>query len=186
MVIPILATLLRAVWIIIEVPYLRRFKVKPRRDWDKRSAQIWDIASAIELIGMVLGFLGPGRIQTGSNLIPPLGLSLLVAGVAIRWTAIYTLGKYFTGTVLIKDDHRLIQTGMYKHLRHPAYTGALIAHLGLGLSFSNWYSLALSVLPYLVAVMYRIHVEEQALSEAFGEHYRDYSKETKRLIPKLY
>lgn len=75
---------------------------------------------------------------------------------------------------------------LYKHLRHPAYTGALIAHLGLGLSFSNWFSLALSVVPYLVAVMYRIHVEEQALSEAFGEEYRDYSKGTKRLIPKLY
>lgn len=186
MVLPILATLLRAVWIIIEVPYLRRFKVKPRRDWDKRSAQIWDFANAIEPIGMVLGFTGHGRIHTGSNLIAPFGLSLLITGVAIRWTAIYTLGKYFTGTVLIKEDHRLIQTGMYKHLRHPAYTGALIAHLGLGLSFSNWFSLVLSVVPYLVAVMYRIHVEEQALSEAFGEEYRSYSRSTKRLIPKLY
>ena len=185
MTISILATLIRAAW-MIELPYLRRFKVKPRRDWDKRSAQIWDFANAIEPIGMVLGFTGLGSIQTGSNLIAPLGLSLLVAGIAIRWTAICTLGKYFTGTVLIKDDHRLVQTGVYKHLRHPAYTGAMIAHLGLGLSFSNWFSLALSVVPFFVAVMYRIHVEEQALSEAFGEQYRDYSRATKRLIPKLY
>jgi protein-S-isoprenylcysteine O-methyltransferase Ste14 len=186
MIIPILATLLRAVWIIIEVPYLSRFKVKPRRDWDKRSALIWDLANAIEPIGMLLGFIQLGRIHTGRSLIAPMGLSLLIAGIAIRWTAIYTLGKYFTGTVLIKDDHHLIQTGVYKHLRHPAYTGAMIAHLGLGLSFSNWFSLALGVVPFLVAVMYRIHVEEQALREAFGEEYRDYSKGTKRLIPKLY
>ena len=186
MIIPILATLLRAAWILLEVPYLRRFKVKPRRNWDKHSAQIWDFANAIEPFGMVLGFTGVGRIRTGSNLIALFGLSLLVAGVAFRWTAIYTLGKFFTGTVLIKEDHRLIRTGLYRHLRHPAYTGALIAHLGLGLSFSNWFSLALSVVPYLVAAMYRIHVEEQALSEAFGEEYRNYSRSTKRLIPKLY
>ena len=186
MIIRILATLLRALWVIIEVSYLRRFKVSPRKDWDRRSGRFWDFANAIEPIGMILGFARIGNIQTGSNLIAPFGLSLLVAGVAIRWTAIHTLGKYFTSTVMIRDDHRLIRAGLYKHLRHPAYTGALVAHLGLGLSFSNWFSLALSFVPYLVAVGYRIHVEEQALSEAFGEEYLDYSRNTKRLIPKLY
>jgi protein-S-isoprenylcysteine O-methyltransferase Ste14 len=75
---------------------------------------------------------------------------------------------------------------LYKHLRHPAYTGALIAHLGLGLSFSNWFSLVLSFVPYLLAVVYRIRVEEQALSDAFGEKYFEYSRETKRLIPRLF
>lgn len=186
MIIPILATAFRAAWIVVEVPYLRRFRVRPAKDWDKRSGQFWDFANAIEPIGMILGFTKIGNIQTGSNLIAPLGLSLLVAGVAIRWTAIYTLGKYFTSTVVIRDDHRLIRAGLYKHLRHPAYTGALVAHLGLGLSFSNWFSLVLSFVPYLVAAAYRIHVEEQALSEAFGEEYVEYSRDTKRLIPKLY
>lgn len=186
MIIPILATILRAAWIVIEVPYLRRFRVTPRRDWDKRSALLWDFANVIEPIGMVMGFTRIGQIHIGSNLMATLGVSLLVTGVAIRWTAIHTLGKYFTGTVVIKDDHQLIRTGLYRHLRHPAYTGALIAHLGLGLSFINWFSLALSVVPFMVAALYRIHVEEQALAEAFGEEDRAYSLETKRLIPKLY
>lgn len=186
MIIPILATVIRAIWIVIEVPYLRRFKVRQGKDCDKGSGRLWDVANAIEPIGMVLGFTHIARIQTGSNLIAPLGLSLLVSGVAIRWTAIYTLGKYFTSTVVIKDDHRLIRAGLYKHLRHPAYIGALMAHLGLGLSFSNWFSLVLSSVPYLVAAAYRIHVEEQALSEAFGVEYLEYSRDTKRLIPKLY
>jgi protein-S-isoprenylcysteine O-methyltransferase Ste14 len=186
MMIPILATLIRGAWLIIEVPYLRRFKVRPSKDWDRHSGQIWDFANAIEPIGMILGFTNIGRIQTGSYLLPPLGLSLLLAGVAIRWTAIYTLGQYFTSTVTIKDEHRLIRAGLYRHLRHPAYTGALLAHLGLGLSFSNWFSLALSSVPFLVAAVYRIHVEEQALSEAFGDQYLEYSRDTKRLIPKLY
>ncbi|HVQ38531.1 MAG TPA: isoprenylcysteine carboxylmethyltransferase family protein [Pyrinomonadaceae bacterium] len=184
--IPILATILRVVWIAIEVPYVRRFKVRARRDWDKRSAQLWDIANALELIGMVLGFTQLGRITTGSNFISSLGLLFLVAGVGIRWNAIHTLGKYFTSTVVIKDDHCLVRTGLYRYLRHPAYTGALIAHLGLGLAFSNWFSLALGVVPFLAAAMYRIQVEERALQEAFGEEYSEYSRYTKRLIPKLY
>ena len=186
MTIPILATVIRALWLVIEYPYLRRYRVSPAKDWDKHSAKLWDAANAIELVGMIIGFTGIGRIQTGSNFIAILGLALLLAGVAFRWVAIYTLGKYFTGTVLIKGDHRLVRTGLYKHLRHPAYTGSLVAHLGLGLSFSNWLSLSLSFVPYFMAAMYRMHIEEQALVEAFGEEYITYSRNTKRLIPKVY
>ncbi|HEX7956631.1 MAG TPA: isoprenylcysteine carboxylmethyltransferase family protein, partial [Pyrinomonadaceae bacterium] len=80
----------------------------------------------------------------------------------------------------------LLRAGLYRHVRHPAYTGALLAHLGLGLSFSNWWSLALSVVPYAVAAVYRIRVEERALAEAFGAEYEDYARGTKRLIPKVF
>ena len=186
MMIPILATIIRALWIIVEYPYLRRFKVRPLKDWDRNSAKLWDIANAIEPVGMILGFTSIGRIHTGTNLIASLGLAMLIAGIVIRWSAVHTLGKYFTGTVLIKNDHRLIRSGLYKYLRHPAYTGALVAHLGLGLSFSNWFSIVLSSAPYVMAALYRIHVEERALGEAFGDEYLNYSRSTKRLIPKIY
>lgn len=184
--IAILATFVRSLWLLIELPYLRRFKIKPARDWDKHSARFWEVAGAIELAGMVLGFTAIGHIETGANVIAAFGLAFLFAGIIIRWTAIRTLGKYFTGTVLIRDDHRLIQSGLYRHLRHPAYTGALLAHLGVGLSFSNWISVSLSLAPFSVAALYRMHVEERALTEAFGEAYLNYSRVTKRLIPKLY
>ena len=186
MIIPLLATTIRAFWVLIEFPYLLRYKVKPAKDWDKHSAIVWDIANAIELVGMTLGFTRIGRIQTDGNSVAILGLALLLVGISIRWAAIYTLGKYFTGTVLIRNDHRLIQSGIYKHLRHPAYTGSLLAHLGLGLSFSNWITLCLSVVPFIVAAFYRMHIEERALKEEFGEMYLAYSRRTKRLIPRVY
>ena len=186
MTIPILASLVRALWVIVEYPYVRRYKIKPARNWDKHSAQLWDAANAVELVGMVLGFTNIGRIHTGSYFIASLGLAFLCVGITIRWVAIYTLGKFFTGTVLIKDDHRLIKNGLYKYVRHPAYTGALLAHLGLGLSFSNWFSIGLSLVPLSLAALYRMHVEERALRDAFGETYIQYSAGTKRLVPKLY
>jgi len=111
---------------------------------------------------------------------------LLLLGLALRWTAVYTLGKYFTGIVVIKSDHQLVRRGLYNHLRHPAYTGALLAHLGLGLSFSNWISLVLSSVPFLVAAFYRMRVEERALADAFGAEYVAYCQDSKRLIPWLY
>jgi protein-S-isoprenylcysteine O-methyltransferase Ste14 len=184
--IAILATFVRATWLLLEVPYLRRFKIKPVRDWDKHSARFWDVAGVIELAGMVFGFARIGHIETGADLIASLGLAFLFAGIIVRWTAVRTLGKYFTGTVMIRDDHQLIQSGLYRHVRRPAYKGALLAHLGLGLSFSNWISVSLSVVPFSVAALYRMRVEERALREAFGETYRNYSSVTKRLIPKLY
>lgn len=186
MTIPTIAVVIRVLWLVVEYPYLRRHRGVPAKDWDKHSAILWDIAHVCELIGVILGFVGVGHIGTGSNFTGLLGITLLLSGIAIRWTAIYTLGKYFTCVVMIKEDHRIVQGGLYKHLRHPAYTGSLVGHLGFGLSFTNWFSIALSTIPYFVAALYRMRVEEQALRDSFGEEYVRYAERTKRLIPKLY
>jgi protein-S-isoprenylcysteine O-methyltransferase Ste14 len=182
----IIASVIRALWLVREIFHQRKQQVELLKNLDRNSGRLWDVANAIEPVGMALGFTRIGRIQTGSGLVAWAGLALLILGIIIRWTAIRDLGRYFTSTVRIKDNHRLIRTGMYEHLRHPAYTGALLAHLGLGMAFANWYSIALSSIPYFVAAMYRIHVEEQVLVAEFGQEYLDYARNTKRLIPKIY
>jgi len=185
MIIQIIALVVRVLWLALEFPWVRRHRIRPSQNWDRQSAKIWDVANALEPLGLVLGFIGIGQI-TASTLIRSIGLVMLIAGIAIRWSAIRTLGKYFTGIVTIKNDHRLIRNGLYKHIRHPAYTGALLAHLGLGLSFANWFSIGFSSIPFFVAAFYRMRVEDQALRETFGEEFLDYSASTKRLIPLLY
>ena len=65
-----------------------------------------------------------------------------VVGIAIRWYAIVYLGRFFTVNVAIAADHRLIDSGPYRFVRHPSYIGALMAFLGLGLTLGNWVSLA--------------------------------------------
>ena len=115
-----------------------------------------------------------------------LGIALVVLGLAIRWYSIIYLGRYFTVNVEIAADHKLIDTGPYRWLRHPSYTGALLAFYGLALCTVNWVSLAIMVIGPTVAFLYRIHVEELALASAFGEAYRRYRQHTARLIPALY
>jgi protein-S-isoprenylcysteine O-methyltransferase len=123
----------------------------------------------------------------------PLAVPALYAGVAcygvglsLRWYSIVILGRFFTVNVAIAADHRLIDTGPYRYLRHPSYTGALLAFLGLGLCLGNWVSLLLLIVPILLVFLRRMHVEEAALLQGLGEPYRDYMRRTKRLIPGLY
>jgi protein-S-isoprenylcysteine O-methyltransferase Ste14 len=62
MLIPILAVVLRVAWLSLEYPYLRRYRVKPLKDWDRHSAKFWDAANLIEPIGIILGFAGVGAM----------------------------------------------------------------------------------------------------------------------------
>jgi protein-S-isoprenylcysteine O-methyltransferase Ste14 len=186
MTIPIFATAIRLLWVLIEYPYLWRYRAKPSKDWDRHSAKLWDTANVLELVGMVLGFARIGQIHKWTTATGTIGLSFLIVGYLIRGIAIRGLGKFFTGTVLIKEDHRLVRSGLYKYLRHPAYAGTLLAHLGLGLSFSNWFALGFSTIPFIAVALYRMRVEEQALREAFGSEYVAYSQTSKRLIPGVY
>jgi protein-S-isoprenylcysteine O-methyltransferase Ste14 len=111
---------------------------------------------------------------------------LVVAGVAIRLLAIVTLKKFFTVHVTILGDHQRIQRGLYAHIRHPSYLGALIGFLGVGLGMCNGLSLLIVFLPILSAFLYRIHVEEQALQQRFGREYTVYCESTNRLTPRFY
>ena len=114
------------------------------------------------------------------------GLALILAGIAIRWTAIATLKRYFTVDVAIASDHKVIQHGLYGVVRHPSYSGSLLSSIGLGFAFVNWLSLVVVVAFALAGIAYRISVEEHALTSALGDEYRQYAARTKRLVPGIF
>jgi protein-S-isoprenylcysteine O-methyltransferase len=110
------------------------------------------------------------------------GIAMMLAGMSLRWWAIHVLARHFTIDVAIRPDHELVRRGPYRLLRHPSYTGSLLTFLGFALCLGNWLSLV-AMLPVVLAFLWRIHVEERVLREAFPERYRAYAIETKRLIP---
>ena len=179
------ATAVLAIWWAIDLVFPRHRPI-PSRDWDKGSLLALNVAHVFQLTGVLVGFLGVGRIDGAGAPLQLSGLALMFSGIALRWTAIQTLGVFFTGRVQIREGHTLIRTGLYSRLRHPAYAGSLLAYIGLGLAFSNWWTLACSVLPYLIAIGYRIHVEEAVLQETFGPAYAQYARTTKRIVPWVY
>jgi protein-S-isoprenylcysteine O-methyltransferase Ste14 len=130
--------------------------------------------------------LYPPNMFGGASWFKPAALLLLLLGLAVRWTAILTLGRAFSANVAILDSQKICRNGLYRFLRHPSYLGMLLIFLAAGVHSRNWAGVAVALIPTTAALLYRIHVEESALREAFGEEYDAYSRTTKRLVPGVY
>jgi protein-S-isoprenylcysteine O-methyltransferase Ste14 len=113
------------------------------------------------------------------------GFVLVIAGLGLRLQATRTLGKYFSPTVRVLPEHRLIKHGIYKHVRHPIYLGSLLAFFSIPLIFHSLYGFLVTTLA-IPFILYKIRVEEQMFIEKFGDEYRDYIKNSKKLIPYVY
>jgi protein-S-isoprenylcysteine O-methyltransferase Ste14 len=85
--------------------------------------------------------------------------------------------------VHIQEDHHVVRSGPYRVLRHPSYTGLLVAVLGVSLLYGNWLSVLVFEALVIAGVLYRIRVEERVLLDGLGEDYAVYMRETNRLIP---
>ena len=128
------------------------------------------------------GRMGP-QLALGARV---LGIVFGLAGAALRTWAIATLGRYFTRTVQVSADQPVIESGPYRTIRHPSYTGLGLLFLGTALALGNWVALGLMAAACLFAGAYRIPIEEAALLQAIGEPYAAYMKRTRRLIPRLF
>lgn len=113
-------------------------------------------------------------------------LTIFALGMAFRWWAVIHLGRFFTVDVAVVDDQRVIDTGPYRAVRHPSYTGSLMEFMGWALSLGSVVAVPLVMVPIFCAFLYRIRVEEAALRDALGESYVAYSRRTKRLVPMVY
>jgi protein-S-isoprenylcysteine O-methyltransferase Ste14 len=110
----------------------------------------------------------------------------MVAGFAFRAWAIRELGRFFTVTVGLEEGHRVVDTGPYRFVRHPSYTGMQLFFVGLGIALDSWLSLAAAMLLPLAGIVTRILYEEQTLRRELGEPYISYSSRTTRLIPGIW
>ena len=168
---------------------LARFKYSKEGGPSKDRGSLWLLWAVISLsIGWAFGMAShvPRAHSELLSDIRPLGVALLLLGLALRWWAIIYLGRYFTVNVAIAADHKVVDTGPYRLVRHPSYAGALVAFLGLGICFENTASLVVIVVPITLAFLRRIAVEEAALTRALGSEYSAYAARTKRLIPWVY
>jgi protein-S-isoprenylcysteine O-methyltransferase Ste14 len=175
-------------WLISEISlaFLKRSS-SSGKDLDKFSLRILWITILVSItVGVYLAMLGIGRFNIYVRETYFIGLFFILAGLLLRWIAIFQLRKYFTVNVSIREDQQLIQKGLYRYLRHPSYSGSLLSFLGLALVFNNWLTFLIIFLPILCAFLNRISVEEAELRKSFGENYMAYARRTKKLIPGIY
>lgn len=115
-----------------------------------------------------------------------LGLGLMAAGLVVRHWAVLTLGRFFTVDVRLHANQTVVDTGPYRWVRHPSYTGMLVFLVGLGLALGNWASLALLAVLPPAGLVVRIRAEERALFAGLGEPYQRFAATRRRLFPGLW
>lgn len=146
------------------------------------------IVTAVDPTGLAAksGGTVSGLSLTGINLVLLIvGLAMVFSGIIIRFIAIGTLGKNFSGLLRIREGHTLVTTGIYRWVRHPAYLGAILLFVGIPVAVSSVLGF-LAMLLLVVYLLFRIRLEEKMLTSRFGDEYREYVKRSKRLIPFVY
>ena len=126
-----------------------------------------------------LGRLGMHSLQ---NIV---GLALIVCGLAVALVAALTLRRFYSSTLVIREDHQLITHGVYRFTRHPIYLGALMVCIGVPVYASSLLGL-LIMLALMPIVLNRIKMEERMLTAEFGDEHRRYKEATSKLIPFIY
>jgi len=120
-----------------------------------------------------------------SNFIVQLiGVALCVLGMVFAVWARWHLGKNWSGTPSIKENHELVTSGPYRFVRHPIYTGMLVALLGSAFTGGVVW-LAIFII-FCVNFLYRVPLEERYMMQIFPQEYPEYKKKTKILIPFLW
>jgi protein-S-isoprenylcysteine O-methyltransferase Ste14 len=172
-----------AVWTVSEVRQaLKRRAEATRMDRGSRL-----VLSLCWIVALVLAALARGKVMAaafpGDAVTFGIGLAIVWAGVGLRWWSHRALGRYFTLDVMTSTDQPVIAVGPYRFVRHPSYAGLLLVFAGIGIMYANWLGLVAMILLPLLGLMYRIHVEEAALSATLGDAYGSYAVSRKRIIP---
>jgi protein-S-isoprenylcysteine O-methyltransferase Ste14 len=169
---------------VIESMIIGKGGRKERRTLEDRGSALLIYLSIVAAI--VVAF------QLGGANVTPLpewtffvGIFLMLFGIVVREWAVVTLKGFFLFRVGVLEDHRVVESGPYRLVRHPGYTGAIVTMTGIGLAVQSLAALLVLLLLSGIAYGYRIMVEERALLKDLGEPYSEYMRRTKRLIPFL-
>lgn len=111
------------------------------------------------------------------------GIGFMLAGIAFRQWAIAVLGRYFSGVIGVQKEQKVVESGPYRLIRHPSYTGVLIFLVGMGLAVQSWAVVLIDVVIFGIFYGYRMFVEERVLVRELGQSYVEYMERTKRVIP---
>lgn len=122
------------------------------------------------------------RFVPESQIVVWLGVAIAGAGIAIAIWARRTLGENWSDKVVLKVDHQLIRSGPYAYVRHPIYTGVLLAVGGTALAIGEWRGV-LALLLIGTSYLIKAKREERILAASFGEAFAEYRRETGFFLP---
>ena len=163
--------------------------VKPVRRREPWASRLLTVALTIPVAlltaapGQWLPWLS-ARFLPDTMIVDWAGLLMVTAGLALAVWARTHLGRNWSGTVTVKEDHELVRSGPYAIVRHPIYTGLLLAMLGTAIILGEWRGL--SALCFLsAAFLLKLRREERFMAESFPDTYPGYRAQVPALVPLL-
>ena len=181
------------VWLLLA---LRTKPVLRRESTGSRAVYMLPIAASMLLLllakrthaGAALSAAGPPVSWLFGRFIPfyPgvvwIGAPLVLAGTAFAFWARFQLAGNWSSTVTLRQGHELICSGPYRLVRHPIYTGALLAVAGTACAIGQWRGVLALALTF-GGLWYKSQLEERLMVASFGDAYRRYRSQVRRLIP---
>ncbi len=180
--------IITSLWILAGIVWaVAALNTKQTRRREHAGTRILQIAIMVLAFGLVFETsFRPGPLNalflTPTPGIEWTGVALTAAGIGLAILARVILGRNWSGTVTLKEDHKLIRSGPYAVVRHPIYTGLLLAMLGAAISCGRVGAL-LGVVVGAVGWRLKSLIEERFMETQFGEQYADYKRHVKALIP---
>src|SRR6266550_4714492 len=166
-------------WIVFVVYWIIG-AMKTRATRDKEPFTSRSAVLLIEMLGYLLVFSDSAGIGILGTRFIPRAMASAVLGVVFTWSGIglavwarYHLAEYWSARITIKEDHQLIRTGPYSHLRHPIYSGLILATIGSVLVIDEW-RCVLGVSLVTVGYCFKASREETMLARQFGEVFREH------------
>jgi len=168
------------------VSALKLKKTKKRESWGQRFRYVLPLAAAFYLLSRPeahYGWLG-ARFVPESDAAGWVGVALTAAGVGIAIWARWHLGTNWSGVVTLKEGHELIRSGPYRNIRHPIYTGILLALLGTAVALGEVRGLLAVAIAWL-SFYTKARREESFLTQEFGDRFGEHSKHTGMFLPRF-
>jgi protein-S-isoprenylcysteine O-methyltransferase Ste14 len=129
---------------------------------------------------------GPGMGWESPGVLGVCGLTVVLAGVWLRHSAVRALGRHFTVGLSLLTDHELIVDGPYRWVRHPNYAGLLMIAVGTATMVRSPRAIGVTLVVWIPLVLLRIRKEERVLHERLGSAYTDYTRDRWCLVPGVY
>lgn len=139
-------------------------------------------AGAAGLITLKWGMFSAGTLKA---VIQAIGLLLFYGGILVNLWGRKWLGANWSDQIRIRETHVLVQSGIYRWIRHPLYASTIGMLLGAGLVYTNGLVLALTLLGFVPMMIFRARQEEAQLSAIFPE-YDDYRQRAGMFLPRLF
>jgi protein-S-isoprenylcysteine O-methyltransferase Ste14 len=192
---PLVATLIwwagAIAWYVIMHPHVRRSRKTPTAQRHERVRE--RVLMAISFTGLfavpaIYSFTGAPRFADHpfQPVLAWLGVLVLVSALLLFFHTHRRLGRFWSVTLEIRQNHGLVTDGIYRFVRHPMYSAYFLWALSQALLLPNWIAGPAGLVGFGTLFAFRVRREERMMLAAFGDVYAEYAARTKRIIPGVF